>query len=386
VAQLCLQFKATVGVTKYQRFADVNQRIFSAGTELPQPFPTGRVLHVNSSKRFGNSIAAVANSLRIVGEPIVGDSPHGSSRCVIFLFDENSVTNVASAFGEEVFRRVPAHLLQTGPVKAVCARQDPTPTPGAGRFLADYAPHHLTRAERNTVQPILIEAVRDAKRVRLASGNMPLAIRKVRHALLQIFKELGSQPAVDAFGWKQMLTTTSESCKAKCLRLVQWLVLGAVHWGNESEWNSSLDSLFMQLEEISGLSAGPASQSSQVAFLAPSLASGPSDLGAVTDNESDVSVEFSTIAKVKGETHAATLVLESCYKGKYDITEAMPYLCGEVAVGPKLTIPMSRRLHNLFVAATRPRHLLAFTIHRARLSDVHRAKLVALEWDVIEVT
>lgn len=92
-----------------------------------------------------------------------------------------------------------------------------------------------------------------------------------------------------------------------------------------------------------------------------------------------------TIAAVKGETHAATLVLECIYQRKYDVQASLPFLCGEKSSLTEKDDNTKSRLNNLFVAATRPRHFLAFAVHESRLADAHRSRLEALGWVVIDV-
>lgn len=97
-------------------------------------------------------------------------------------------------------------------------------------------------------------------------------------------------------------------------------------------------------------------------------------------------VEVGTIAGVKGETHAATLVLESVFEKRYDVTEALPFLCGEKSSLSVKDEPTLGRLHNLFVAATRPRQYLAFAMHRDRLAASRRSQLQSLGRSVEDVT
>jgi DNA helicase II / ATP-dependent DNA helicase PcrA len=96
-------------------------------------------------------------------------------------------------------------------------------------------------------------------------------------------------------------------------------------------------------------------------------------------------IHVSTIAGVKGETHLATLVMESYRKPSYDLQAALPFLCGEKQAGDVENEALQRQLRNLFVAVTRPRRLLCAAMHRDRLSPAYEAKLREASWEIREV-
>ncbi|MDC9519675.1 UvrD-helicase domain-containing protein [Pseudoalteromonas sp. Angola-31] len=76
----------------------------------------------------------------------------------------------------------------------------------------------------------------------------------------------------------------------------------------------------------------------------------------VEDIPIDISV--STIHKAKGETHTATLIMET-YKKGYDINQLLPLLKGKKKKG------FEAKKKVLYVGMTRPTHLLCLAIHRS---------------------
>jgi hypothetical protein len=72
-------------------------------------------------------------------------------------------------------------------------------------------------------------------------------------------------------------------------------------------------------------------------------------------------IEVSTVHAVKGETHTATLMLETFYYG-YDMHRILPQLKGQAATG-KERARIKEALKVAFVACSRPTHLLAVAIH-----------------------
>jgi hypothetical protein len=106
----------------------------------------------------------------------------------------------------------------------------------------------------------------------------------------------------------------------------------------------------------------------------------------VAAGEIHVPIHVATIAAVKGETHLATLILESCFNKKHDLKSILPFLCGDSDASTVSDDATRSQLMNIFVAASRPRKHLAFAMHSNRIDDASRAKLQARGWNVIDWT
>ncbi len=91
-------------------------------------------------------------------------------------------------------------------------------------------------------------------------------------------------------------------------------------------------------------------------------------------------IHLSTIHSVKGETHDATLVMET-KNYNYDIGQLLNHIAGldVTRVKQKTKIKFSRQL---YVAASRPRHLLCLAIHEDRIAEHQREALVNLGWRI----
>ena len=102
-------------------------------------------------------------------------------------------------------------------------------------------------------------------------------------------------------------------------------------------------------------------------------------------------IELSTIHGVKGETHDATLVVET-KNYTFDLEKMLPYLTGElpsasVPNSQMKEIPNSRRANKVFmrqfyVAMSRPRHLLCLALHSDRISEDYKELLMEKGWKV----
>ena len=107
----------------------------------------------------------------------------------------------------------------------------------------------------------------------------------------------------------------------------------------------------------------------------------------------DPSVIVNTVHRVKGETHTATLYMET-FNGGYDINKIIHCLNPNTDKG-KLSITQKQALKVVYVGMSRPTHLLCVAIHKNTLNDrdkvinhdVENLKHELQEyWDIVELT
>ena len=90
-------------------------------------------------------------------------------------------------------------------------------------------------------------------------------------------------------------------------------------------------------------------------------------------------IQFDTIHGVKGETHDATLYLETEMKNSSDIVRILPYL-GIGKAGSSSLFDYSRKL--AYVGMSRPRKLLCLAVQE---STYVRSKNAFQGWDIIDI-
>ena len=93
-------------------------------------------------------------------------------------------------------------------------------------------------------------------------------------------------------------------------------------------------------------------------------------------------IEVLTVHSVKGETHAATLLLETFNNG-YDIHKLLDFLKGRPATG-KEAVRIHEAMKVAFVACSRPTHLLCVAIH-ADTADSRQKRVQLLKADILEL-
>lgn len=98
-------------------------------------------------------------------------------------------------------------------------------------------------------------------------------------------------------------------------------------------------------------------------------------------DENSFRVEIASVHSVKGQTHCATLYLESYYKSKYE-SERLKSIFLQKGELKKSNIN-NATMKMIYVGLSRPMDLLCVAIHESRLSDM-REKLEN-EWEIIDI-
>lgn len=98
-----------------------------------------------------------------------------------------------------------------------------------------------------------------------------------------------------------------------------------------------------------------------------------------SNGEITFDIEVSTIHKVKGETHTATLVLET-FKNDYDLKVLLNLLKGK----KRKSYDDKKKL--LYVAMSRPTHLLCLAMNKNHLSDEDKKELESCGYIIKDIT
>lgn len=109
-----------------------------------------------------------------------------------------------------------------------------------------------------------------------------------------------------------------------------------------------------------------------------------SNIYSCTHEDKTVNIEVSTIHGVKGETHAATLVLET-KNHKFDIQQTIDYLLKNTNKKPS-GVRKEQFMKLLFVATTRPKHLVCLAIDKSRLPERQQQIAIQKGWKIVDLT
>ena len=96
-------------------------------------------------------------------------------------------------------------------------------------------------------------------------------------------------------------------------------------------------------------------------------------------------IEVTTIHAVKGETHFATLILETFWR-KHDLPEIVPFLIDQQDREDFKKVMTKKRAKRIFVGMTRPQELLCFAIHKDHLNKDQIRTLNEVGWTIQDLT
>jgi DNA helicase-2/ATP-dependent DNA helicase PcrA len=102
--------------------------------------------------------------------------------------------------------------------------------------------------------------------------------------------------------------------------------------------------------------------------------------------EDGIQVEIGTIHSVKGETHIATLYLETSYQGNHESERILEQMKGIPYLPPKKKkdIYMKETLKMAYVGMSRPRYLLCFAIQKNRFDEALNNDNGGM-WEVVNI-
>lgn len=376
------------------RFGDSDQEIFDHAGEVnwakTDKFPSDEVKYdLPNSHRFGQSIANLASPLSVGKMSLAGQGPKvGSSKDAahaIFLIDEESTGAVLKAYGQyllSVFDEEQELLdrLTFTAVGAVHRDKD-----GAEK----YKPHNLSHycaeydpdiASKDPKPKTFLQYAKAGHRLggqfskEGTGGESFAAVERIAIGIINFSKELSPQFSPRPRRRNHLLVLESlKDDKAnydKYLKLIGYLAVDR-KFPSEAVWSKTWKGIVIDV--VTSLS-GVASKSDHP-FLDYQLFEDfiSNHIGTRTNTytvENDgrkVNIKLGSIHSVKGETHTATLVLDSCLNRSHHFKKIFPWIKGK----PKKTIsnPDENRLKLHYVAMTRPSHLLCLAMKRSHIES-----------------
>lgn len=389
------------------RFGDPNQAIYgfeaNAESAVTDPFPEVVPLPVPNSKRFGNTVARKCAALAttpieptLTGEgprrfpDAAVDAPH-----TIFTFEPGQPQLVLPAFGSLILNGLPEALVSHADFRASAIgrvgwteREDQLP-----RHIANYwPPFKAARTERRNSPTTLSEYVL-AGRSHIGLG---LTAAPVLKSVLRGVVELAelARPGCVRGRVSDLEARLCEHAESRAILDRQ--VWSWCHGDDEEVKLGWPAAVLLIRQALTPVIAQNWTTSAQQ-FCVWSIPVGPSILDQVTtddarpteyvhkENGRRVTVSVGTIHSAKGQTHTATLVLET-FQTKHDLSDVMEWISGNEAGAVATGTLRPERLRLLFTAMTRPSHLLCLATRRDAVQDAHtREKLIRLGWNIVDL-
>lgn len=382
------------GKSVMQRFGDVDQKILSdeANAEF-LTFPRDEHGCISSSKRFGAAIAVAVGSVRVSGEAVVGEGVT-THPPVLLLYATASVTKVVAHYGRMVLDRLPTEDIGTREVKAMSARKTGESKVDPGRHLVDYWPAYAGGQQTAGMRSERFWGLVGDARGALQETSLNSRVFDIRSALLLVLRAAGASLAQDIRDARALPRAANAVAPTGPIeKLTRQLALSGESLCLGGQRHALLQLLYAGLKSYLPDALGFDAFKALSVFEDTGVSVAPTAAATTRCqvNHQGRSLDFGigTVAGMKGETHAASLVLES-YGGtsrKFDVALGLEYIAGvaskELAKLPKT---QQAQMRNLYVAMSRPTKLLCLAANESRVPQGLRDALESKGWHIEMVT
>lgn len=364
-----------------QKIGDPDQAIFDgmAGEPPNETFNAAIDLApIPDSGRFTATIAEKFCGLSTRRIALTGSRPTAANApsCTFILYGNDTIGSVLDRFGAivaglpEAERRV---------VKAIGGRAEG----GALSIQSYWQAFDRNQANKTRTPDTFCECVRRA--AELKEGPVYTHYQHLRQGLVELLR-LGGKTIIGRSGGVVSIThanlrryfDASEKTPLVNALMADLMLRTAL---TVDEWAD----ITQLLCDICDVDAGNVAIAEYLSYAdhAPQLLDGAVLPGNVYLSPGGIPMEVSTIHGVKGETHDATLVLETQFRTLFDVREMLPFL-----INPALERPMFDPAHakthasirasfmkKMYVATTRARQLVCIAMHRDRISQQDKTTL-----------
>lgn len=371
-----------------QRYGDLNQRILVGKGDFAQlSFPREGALPISTSKRFGPAIAAAVSGVRVGGSAVVGTAADVHPP-TLMTYTTERVGDVLNRFGHLVLDRFNDDQLRSGTIKALCTRKQGDAKQTPGRTLLDYWPAYLEQSRGGSGRSERLWALLNQSADPWVCGNsMHSRAADAKRAVVLVLRAADSPHIKGLRDGAQLFRRLADAgqdvrgVRRLCRELAIDPNLGATEAGRAKA--VALFNYYLQPL----LPAGMATAKFQAlpVFEPPEKQPEQEVIQRrcqVKRDDRCVEVEIGTVASMKGETHLATLVLESLGhpSRRFDLEEALPVLAGLKVRDPKMSESILSQFRNLYVGMSRPTSFLCLAVNQTRVSADCIAALQGKGW------
>lgn len=391
-----------------QRFGDENQAIFDAifltGASTYK-FPINEIRkELPNSYRFGQKIANLADPLGLVPYGLKGHGPKkpldsGTSEGghTVFLFDDSALSKVLDAYAELLIETFSDAELRNGSFVAIGQVHRPPE-----ELKKQHIPHHIGNywpeydpelAKQNPKPQTFIQYVLAGQAQAETIKEVYPAVEKIAEGVLRL-SGMGKDGPLGARRMHRHRFTME--LLQKCIdvrgRYEELLTRFAVNREilTKEAWNNQWCGVVKEIaEKVIGQSlSGPGVES----FLEWRNELGGHGTSSAPTKRLDnfyrypkdnpkVNIRVGSIHSVKGETHTATLVMET-YWYQHNLEGLLPWLRGRKSGGQGEKDRLLSRLKLHYVAMTRPAHLLCLAIKRSSVTKEMEKEMDQHGWQI----
>jgi len=351
-------------------------------------------LSIDGSCRFSKKIADVVKCFALDGKHIEGSSVRKSVKPHLLIYTDSTIKNVLPKFAE-IFKKyqnndeIPHNIEII--IKAIGWRGKDA---GMGKItIKDYFPEFNNTIQRSRVDYLnLKNYLFDIKNGYLTRNSLKGIRKNIINSFLRVLRYEGIHD-IDGryFTERRLLNFLAEQYKDSYqeIKLNLFLWCKNIFKGKSKVVFEELreylleflntvfgrDKISKETENFINSDNSSASESTVEKFLVN------------THNNiyqyDDLDVEVGTIHSIKGETHTATLYMETFYQRKYESQRLEYFFKGNFVTGNEKPFD-KESLKMVYVGMSRPKYLLCVAVHHDHVKD-YLNEIPDDKWEKIEV-
>ena len=357
-----------------QNIGDINQAIFNPDNyeSKPSSFPRENPLTITDSKRFSSKIAELANPMSINGNGMNGTNTRYAKyedKHTVFLFERSTPDTALSAFAQHLLSSLTDEELCAGSkngfyaVGQVGKGEEPENIP---KSIKHYFPAFESTLKKKSPRPQNLVSYftvgREAYDDTLESAEQVNWICKGISRLINLSSAVGKRKIPETAHTMSALLRelTNDQQVAFRTTLCSWQHTGSAtvdEWASRVEELKTITSMFgitsfdkdfISWNEIVSSNSEEAEKPTCNVFHYTDLVS-----------KRSININIGTIHSVKGETHFATLLLDTFFK-KHNVSSCVDLLYGGSRKSTGKEDPHRRKCN--YVALTRPQAIVCVAL------------------------
>ena len=389
-------FDSGASVSAYQRIGDKNQSIFDGKEVAATPFWSDRatVLQLNGSYRLSGIVAGVVEAfavspIRIEGRKRNVDGSEIAIKPHFIVFSEATKGQVISGFASIISTLIDSGDIPSKPGSKYKAIAWATKLEAGKIRLPDYHPPYSKEEQRKRID--YRDLASYLSNYSKEQRDLSAIEKNIGNALLRILRIERVPDSVGASYSKRTMIAFLKESREDYWHVYQEKVY---KWCMETVGGSAAAALADIRDHLpTFLSVFDAEIKNSREFIDGTPNSGTAEVPPSVGAPHNVvpyegfEVEVATVHSVKGETHAATLYMETFYErgggGNYESERLAGSIKGVAVKGAAHNL-VKQSAKMVYVGFSRPTHLLCFAVHESRFAKFEAGIDLAI-WNVMRL-
>ncbi|WP_167879451.1 UvrD-helicase domain-containing protein [Methanococcoides sp. NM1] len=349
-----------------QKLGDSNQSIYEDTTIDGTVWDIDEsCLCINGSKRFSESIASCVKHVCKDPHEIIGNTSRENISPIVITYDDDTIGDVIHYFSEIIEEKG----LQSNENTFKAAGWVGQVKEGK-RTIPSYFPSYQKKATNKSNYATLGEYLKIADDEQIKIKGVDFYRNAIIEALLKILRtyniknEKSRYYTVSSF-LKHIRENDIEFNEQFNLKLTQWCLKIQNGTDITDDLRRFIENDFSGFFEIPNISSLESFFDNQPVENSDENCESKQN-AYVDDSGIEIEIEIATVHSVKGETHTATLYLETYHKRGYDVGRILNHLQKPSSSPNSITLTS---LKMCYVGMTRPTHLLCVAAHQDSIKN-----------------